>query len=91
VAPDASKIPSRPVDAGVPSIAKYGTVRIFADPALTVTIDGVPAGDTPVTKQLTVGRHKIRLSNSEYQYSENVPVTISEGKTVEIPKLNWKK
>ncbi len=67
-----------------------GTVVIIVKPWAEVIIDGKSEGQTPVTKKLSAGRHKIRLRNSELDKDTTVPLKVRAGKTERITK-DWTK
>lgn len=86
-----------PVDAGIvvkaqhpvstPASTKRGTLVVRAFPALTVYIDGRRIHDTPLTKEIGVGRHRLRLVNLDTGHDETVSVTITDGQTTTIERL----
>ncbi len=88
-APDAKKDASS--DAGVhppAAIQKTGALVVRAFPIMTVTVDHKRYGDTPQTLKLTVGQHKLQLTNNELGIDETQTVTISETHTTVIDKTN---
>ena len=67
--------PPAPAGGGGP-----GTLTFAATPWCNVTIDGTPAGQTPiVNKQLPAGRHRIVCENPEIGASRTVQVEIVSG------------
>ncbi len=86
--PDAPKKDASPTPPAHPVSKKYGRLVVRAFPVLTVIVDGKPMGDVPVNLKLTVGPHKVRLTNTERKYSEKVSVEILEDKTVTIERMN---
>jgi len=67
--------PPAPTGGGGP-----GTLTFAATPWCNVTIDGAPAGQTPiVNKQLPAGRHRIVCENPEIQASRTIQVEIVSG------------
>ncbi len=79
--------PSNRVVHAPPEKKPPGTLRVTAMPTLTVTVDNKKYGDTPQVISLAPGSHKVRLTNSENGYSENVPVTIESSRTSEINRV----
>ena len=53
---------------------------------MTVYVDNKKIHDTPVDMKLPVGKHKVRLVNTEIGKNETVPVTIEENKTATIER-----
>jgi serine/threonine-protein kinase len=69
--------PPAPAGGGGP-----GTLTFAATPWCNVTIDGTPAGQTPiVNKQLPAGRHRIVCENPEIGASRTVQVEIVSGQS----------
>jgi hypothetical protein len=58
---------------------------VKAFPVLTVFVDNKKIHDTPVDMPLTVGKHKLRLVNSEGR-NEALTVTIEENKPTIIDR-----
>jgi serine/threonine-protein kinase len=96
--PDAPVAPP-PVDAGpspdaqkdVPTARpqeskRYGTLSVTAWPTLTVYVDSKRLGDTPNSFKVAVGKHQLRLRNSETGYDEKLSVTITENHTTKIDR-----
>ena len=87
-----------PIDAGVPDAPKKGAssaqasekrmgrlvVRAF--PVLTVYVDNKKIHDTPVDMKLSVGKHKLRLVNTEVGKDETQTIVIEENKTTTIDR-----
>ncbi len=67
--------------------SKRGTLVVRAFPALTVYIDGRRIHDTPLTREIGVGRHRLRLVNLDTGHDETVSVTITDGQTTTIERL----
>jgi len=90
--PDAAKKDARSGQSGhpVPEKKAKGSLHVSALPVLTVYVDDTKIRSTPVDLELTVGRHKIRLTNEELGHDETVHVNIVEGKTTNIERSNWK-
>jgi serine/threonine-protein kinase len=99
-APDAAVAVPAVADAGVDAPKKdatttqtaqagdkrTGQIRIRAFPVLTVYIDNRKIRDTPVDMKLSVGKHKIRLVNTEHGKDETLWVTIDEKKPTIIER-----
>ncbi|HEV7556593.1 MAG TPA: serine/threonine-protein kinase, partial [Kofleriaceae bacterium] len=77
-------------DHQAPHPDKYGLLVVHGDPSLTVFIDGVRMRDTPFEQKLRVGKHNIRLTNTEFGYDEPIGITITENKTTTIDRIGWK-
>jgi len=75
--------PAAPIDAGSAVKAaptKYGSLEVYAQPILTVTLDGKVIGDTPIKpRRIATGKHRLKFSNGETR-----SVVIEEGKTAKI-------
>jgi hypothetical protein len=54
---DSARAPAPAADAAAPA-----TLGVNAFPWATITVDGRPYGDTPVTLKLAPGRHRIRAT-----------------------------
>ena len=63
-----------------------GRLVVRAFPVLTVYVDNKKVHDTPVDMKLPVGKHKLRLVNSEVGKNETLTVTIEENKTATIDR-----
>jgi serine/threonine-protein kinase len=95
-------VPEAPVpltDAAVPEAAKkdatvakpgekrVGRLKVTAYPVLTVYIDNAKLGhDTPFELNLPVGKHRLRLVNTELGKDETTTVTIEENKQTLIDR-----
>jgi serine/threonine protein kinase len=82
--------PKKDASAGQPAhpvAKKYGRLEVKAFPVLTVTLDGKPLGDSPVNKQVPVGPHRLRLTNSETHYDEKLAIEIVENQTKTIERM----
>jgi Protein kinase domain len=90
--PDAPKKDARFGQSGhpVPERKPKGMLHVSALPVLTVWVDDKQIRSTPLDLDLTVGHHKIRLTNDELGHDETVHVNIVEGKTTNIDRSNWK-
>lgn len=64
-----------------PVRAKNGELVIDSRPWSTVTIDGVSAGTTPVTRKVRPGKHVLVLENDEQGLKKTVTVTVSPDQT----------
>jgi hypothetical protein len=51
-------------------------------PFAEVTIDGTPAGETPIRRSLKPGKHVVELRNDGLNKRESFTVTILPGKVV---------
>jgi hypothetical protein len=63
----------------------YLSVRAF--PVLTVYVDGKKLHDTPLEVDLSVGKHVLRLVNTDVGKDERVPIVISDSKPVTIERM----
>ncbi len=61
-----------------------GKLKVLATPWATVIVDGKEKGTTPLTIELSAGRHKIELRNSEMGAPQRKRVTIKADKTQTI-------
>lgn len=62
---------------------KTGTLRLNSRPWSQVAVDGKPVGNTPQQNlQLSAGKHKIQLSNTQLGLNKTVSVTIKAGETL---------
>jgi hypothetical protein len=68
-----------------PGEKRLGRLVVKAFPVLTVFVDNKKIHDTPVDMPLTVGKHKLRLVNSEGR-NEALTVTIEENKPTIIDR-----
>jgi len=58
---------------------RKGTLAVKADPWAYVKIDGRPAGQTPVRRELYEGPHSVELSNTELNVTKRLEVTVKGG------------
>ena len=95
--------PPPPVDAGVPDAPKkdanptpqvqagskkLGTLTVHAFPVVTVYLDGKRLRDTPINQlSVPVGKHTVRLKNTDSAVDEKIPITIIEGKDTPIERM----
>ncbi|HEX4456151.1 MAG TPA: serine/threonine-protein kinase [Kofleriaceae bacterium] len=88
-APDAKKDASLYAGVHPPAATqKTGLLVVKAFPIMTITVDHKRYGDTPQTIKLSVGAHKLELSNNELGIDETQAVTISENHPTVIDKTN---
>jgi hypothetical protein len=96
-------VDAAPVDAGVADAAqkdagvgqtahavverKLGVLQIHADPALTVTMDTRPLGDTPINTKVPVGKHTLRMRNPDRGVDERVSITVTADKPTIIDRF----
>ncbi len=67
--------------------AETGTLTIFSHPWAMVTIDGKPAGRTPLKNhELSAGTHTLRLVNEEAGKDDTITVTITAGENTTIKR-----
>ncbi len=85
-APEVPESPEKDAHAGHKSENRTGRLVVRAFPILTVYVDGKKVHDTPVDMKLPVGKHRLRLVNSEVGKNEPLTVTIEERKTVTIER-----
>lgn len=78
--------PQKDAPAGHPGEKRMGRLVVRAFPILTVYVDNKKVHDTPVDMKLRVGKHKLRLVNTEVGTNETLGVTIEENKTVTIER-----
>ena len=74
--------PAQPVEA-----KQQGYVEVKAFPVLTVILDGKRLGDTPIKRKVTVGKHTLRLVNTDRNYDEKVPIVITADKVTTIERM----
>ncbi|HZZ84173.1 MAG TPA: PEGA domain-containing protein [Anaeromyxobacteraceae bacterium] len=61
-----------------------GELRVLTDqPGARVTVDGAPAGRTPLTLQLEAGRHELRVSQTGFLDTEPRAVQVPAGGSAE--------
>jgi serine/threonine-protein kinase len=65
---------------------RTGRLVVHAFPVQTVYVDDRKVHDTPVDMKLSVGRHKLKLVNSETGKTEQLNVTIDETKPTTIER-----
>ena len=66
---------------------KKGHLSVRAFPVLTVYVDGKKLHDTPLEVDLSVGKHVLRLVNTDVGKDERVPIVISDSKPVTIERM----
>ncbi len=64
---------------------RKGTLAVKAEPWAYVKIDGRPAGQTPVRREVYEGPHVLELSNTELNVTKRVEVSVKGG---EVKPLN---
>jgi hypothetical protein len=67
--------------------AKKGHLSVRAFPVLTVYVDNRKIHDTPLDMDLQVGKHVLRLVNTDKGTDETVPITISDTKPTTIERM----
>ena len=82
-----SMLDSSPVDTSSSSAkvssGASGTLRVNSRPWSEVFVDGRKVGTTPqLAINLTPGRHKVRLVNSQFAVSKNLDVDVKAGESV---------
>ena len=88
--PDAAEPPpDAPVPRAKPDEVKkaQGKLEVRAFPVLTVYLDNKRLGDTPITRMVPVGKHTLRLVNTDRNVDERIPITISTDKPVSIERM----
>ncbi|HUS33041.1 MAG TPA: serine/threonine-protein kinase [Kofleriaceae bacterium] len=97
-APDAAvEVAAAPVDAGQKDATstqtgqagkekRTGRLVVHAFPVQTVWVDDRKVHDTPVDMKLSVGKHKVKLVNSETGKTEQLSVSIDESKPTTIDR-----
>jgi hypothetical protein len=96
-APPPVDAPAPPIDAAaaepVKTVAhteatkKQGHLSVRAFPVLTVYVDKKKLHDTPLDIDLPVGKHVLRLVNTDEGKDETVPITISDAKPTTIERM----
>jgi hypothetical protein len=87
-APDTPKPPAITVQSPRPGTERRtGSLHVVGMPILSVTVDGKPHGDTPLTISLKPGKHRVRLQNVENNLHEDVSVIITEHQTTTIDRM----
>ncbi len=84
--PDATPPPKKDARSTHASEKRMGRLVVRAFPVLTVYVDNKKIHDTPVDMKLPVGKHRLRLVNSEVGKNETLTVTIEEHKTATIDR-----
>jgi serine/threonine-protein kinase len=74
--------PAQPVEA-----KQQGYIEVKAFPVLTVILDGKRLGDTPIKRKVAVGKHTLRLVNTDRNYDEKVPIVITADKVTTIERM----
>ena len=59
-----------------------GTLNISVQPYATVQIDGVAAGEAPLSKQLPAGKHKVTFIVDTNKYTFTVNIKANEVTTL---------
>jgi serine/threonine-protein kinase len=85
-APDAKKDASSIAQAHPGAEKRLGKLHVEAYPVLTVYVDSKRYGDTPQNIELAIGKHSVRLFNSEAHHDETVSVTITENQTTNLTR-----
>ncbi|ACY15963.1 protein kinase domain-containing protein [Haliangium ochraceum] len=80
--------PARRAEASAPASDQTGVLMLGSKPPCRIYIDGKDTGKlTPQRAlELPVGRHRIRLVNSDYGIEESFSVTIRSGETARVIK-----
>jgi hypothetical protein len=73
--------------AHVEHTAKKGHLSVRAFPVLTVYVDKRKIHDTPLDMDLPVGKHVLRLVNTDEGKDETVPITISDARPTTIERM----
>ncbi|MBL8957488.1 MAG: serine/threonine protein kinase [Myxococcaceae bacterium] len=63
---------------------RKGTLAVKVEPWAYVKIDGRPAGQTPVRRELYEGPHTVELSNTELNITKRLDVTVKGGDTRQL-------
>ncbi len=67
---------------------KLGTLTVHAFPVVTVYLDGKRLRDTPIDRiPVPVGRHTLRMTNTDRAFDEKTSILISEGKDTKIDRM----
>jgi len=53
-----------------------------------VAIDGSEALTTPISKELTAGKHRLRLTNEDLGKTETIVVNVPSGREIVVER-NW--
>ncbi len=75
------------VQSAHPAPQPTGSLHVVGVPILTVTVDGKPYGDTPLTIPLNAGSHRVRLQNVENNSDELLSITIVDHQTYTIDRM----
>jgi hypothetical protein len=78
--------PKKDATAQRPGEKRMGRLQVTAYPVLTVYVDNKKIRDTPVDMKLPVGKHKLRLVNTELGKNETLTVTIDDNKPTIIDR-----
>ncbi len=71
-----------PLDEEAAKPASTGYLQVNCRPWAEVTVDGRKIGTTPIKKlRLTIGTHRVVLSNDELGFRKSYPVRVRAGKT----------
>jgi serine/threonine protein kinase len=87
-APAAPAAPPAPPPAAAPAAPAVvapkgdGTLAIATNPWCTVSVDGAPRGQTPLSLKLPAGRHTVVLDNPEFKIHRQISVTVAPDETV---------
>jgi hypothetical protein len=76
-----------PVTHAAATASKHGHLSVRAFPVLTVYVDKKKLHDTPLDIDLPVGKHTLRLVNTEVGKDETLPIVISDSKPVTIERM----
>ena len=86
--PDAPKKDANPTPQVQAGSKKLGTLTVHAFPVVTVYLDGKRLRDTPINQfAVPVGKHTVRLKNTDSAVDEKISITISEGKDTPIDRM----
>jgi hypothetical protein len=73
---------SAPPDEDAAKPVSTGYLQVNCRPWAEVTVDGRKIGTTPIKKlRLTIGTHRVVLSNDELEFRKSYPVRVKAGKT----------
>ncbi len=76
-----SSSPSHPV-----AEKRLGRLAVKAFPVLTVYVDKKSYGESPVQITLPIGKHVVRLVNTDVHHDETVTITVNENQTTTIDR-----
>ena len=86
--PDAPKKDANPTPQVQAGSKKLGTLTVHAFPVVTVYLDGKRLRDTPINQfAVPVGKHTVRLKNTDSAVDEKISITITEGKDTPIDRV----